>query len=258
MIKALILLSSFLILSVNSIAQSAYERYLNQGISLYKKSDFLSSFEMFDLANEMARTNKQKLESKEWEQKSKAGIKKQAKELMEASRLRKEALLMKTEAEKQRIIALEQKQVAIKQQALARLKEFEMSKILKAIYFYDNKYSLSNKNGLFGFIDKEGNTKIEFKYEQANSFDQTGFAKVKRDRKYFLIDTTGTEYLLALNLNKLNKNAEAIDLRGWELSRFPRKLLRHPQLQIILIGDNNIVTIPDKVDKVLPNCKIIF
>jgi len=249
MTKTLIILSILIITSTISFAQSNYDRYLSQGISFYKKKDYLTALVRFDLAYELARTSTKKKESRDWKNKSKEGIKKQAKDLKDASRLRMEAYMMKNEAENQKRMADEQKQFAIKQQALARLKEFELSNTLKAVYFYDGKYGLAKKDSLFGFIDREGEVKIEHIYQQAGSFDQSGFAKVKRDNAYYLIDTVGTEYLLAVNLKNINQNTQAVDLRGWKLTKFPRQLLKHSQIKIILLGDNQLSSLPGKITK---------
>jgi len=51
----------------------------------------------------------------------------------------------------------------------------------------------------FGFIDKEGNTKIDFEYEEALQFENNGYAKVKRNNTYYLIlDVQVFSYLYSL------------------------------------------------------------
>ncbi len=61
-------------------------------------------------------------------------------------------------------------------------------KIIDAFYFYNGKFALAFKDGKYGFINKQGNTVIEYKYDNAISFDrETGLAKVVRNNQKFLI-----------------------------------------------------------------------
>ena len=254
--KTLITLVILVIISPISFAQSTYERYLNQGIGLYQNSDYFTALEHFDLAYEFAKTNAKRLESREWRNKCKQGIKKQAKDLQDASRIKKEAILISKRAVEAERKALLAKEEAEKKKALARLKEFELSKTLKAVYFYNQQYALAFKEGLFGYINREGNTKIEYKYQQAWSFDQIGFAKVKKGDKYYLIDTVGAEYPLALSLKGITQSTKAVDLRAEKLNKIPGKLLKNHQLEVLLLADNQLDKLPGKISK-LKDLKVI-
>jgi Leucine-rich repeat (LRR) protein len=106
-------------------------------------------------------------------------------------------------------------------------------KIINAMDFYDGKFALALKNGKYGFIDKDGNTKIEFEYDKGAPFDsETGFAEMEIIDKStnkgvkYLVDTIGNryqliniteEYLLLLK-NKLAKNKKETELEGREFN----------------------------------------
>lgn len=50
------------------------------------------------------------------------------------------------------------------------------------------------KNGKYGFINKQGVEITSFKYDEADSFNEEEFAKVKLNDKYGLIDKQGNEF----------------------------------------------------------------
>jgi seryl-tRNA synthetase len=58
-------------------------------------------------------------------------------------------------------------------------------KLINAFYFYDGRLALAIKtiNGeeKYGFINKDADVVIDYKYEKAEQFDEKGFAKVKKD-----------------------------------------------------------------------------
>jgi hypothetical protein len=66
--------------------------------------------------------------------------------------------------------------------------------VLDKIYFYKDKFGLAYDKieGQYGYIDKDLKTRIDFKYDEAFSFEDIGFARVKREYQgvytYFLID----------------------------------------------------------------------
>jgi len=110
-------------------------------------------------------------------------------------------------------------------------------KIINAMDFYDGKFALALKNGKYGFIDKEGNSKIGFEYEKGTPFDlETGFAEMETTNYYsdkwvkYLVDTLGNryqlfnineEYMLLLNkqvIKKIANKKERSKLEGTELS----------------------------------------
>ena len=119
--------------------------------------------------------------------------------------------------------------------------------VLDKIYFYEDKFGLAYDNDTrkYGFIDKDLKTKIVFKYEEAFSFDYTGFAKVKKWGSYYLIDTVGYEYGLATDINQLDPSITALDLRNKNLSDIPPSVFKQRQLKVLLLKGNNIQKIPE-------------
>ena len=126
--------------------------------------------------------------------------------------------------------------------------------ILGQLYFYDNKFALAvkkvgswhNDTTKYGFINRQGETVIDFIYESAIPFDDPGFAKVKWKKNNYFIDTTGKKkYLLCDDLNNLNDMVEAIDLRDKGLKEFPEKIFQCKKLKILLLSKNQITHIPD-------------
>ncbi len=140
---------------------------------------------------------------------------------------------LKTQAEKNASLAKKAQKAT--EDALAKAQA-----TLDKIYFYDGKFGLAYANGIYGFIDKNLQTKIDFKYTEAFSFDDDGWAKVKRDSVAYLIDTTGTEYTLATDLNQLNTTITALDLRGKNLSEIPKDIFEQTQLKILLLSNNHL------------------
>jgi Leucine-rich repeat (LRR) protein len=83
-------------------------------------------------------------------------------------------------------------------------------KIINAMDFYEGKYALAFNNSKYGFIDKDGEPKIDFDYNKGEPFDsETGFAemeiegvKVSDPNIKYLIDTSGTRYRL-INVSEI-------------------------------------------------------
>ncbi|MEO5997952.1 MAG: AAA family ATPase [Chitinophagaceae bacterium] len=155
------------------------------------------------------------------------------------------------------IWAYSKKQVAevSKRNAQEATRETELAlakanKLINAFYFYDEKFALAIKdmgNGeKYGFINKEADPVIDYKYEKAEQFDYEDLlAKVKRyddegSLTDYLIDTTGKEYKVAYTLKTLDNDITALDLRDQQLTEFPREIMDHPQLRILLINKSVI------------------
>ena len=129
-----------------------------------------------------------------------------------------------------------------KQTAIAAEKKAKA--VLDKIYFYDDKFGLAYQNDHYGFIDKDLNMKIEFKYETALPFDYHGFAKVGRTRYFtdesptrhkfidYLIDTLGVEYKLGTDILKLDSSITALDLMDKELKGIPSLVFKYNKLNI--------------------------
>lgn len=158
------------------------------------------------------------------------------------------------------IWAFSQRQAAV--EAIAKERDAEIlarknfdkaNKLVDAFYFYDGKLALASKKVKYtlryGFINKDANVVIDYKYSQADQFDDSGFAKVKKEddngnKVSYFIDTAGTEYKAAYKLNDLNSQVVAFDMDGQALPAFPQKVVMNPQLQILNLNNNSITTIP--------------
>ena len=79
-------------------------------------------------------------------------------------------------------------------------------KITDAFYFYDNKLALAYNGSRYGFINKNGEVVIYYKYEEATPFNEnTGYAKVVRDKKTYWLSPDGTEYPYTDDISSLPK-----------------------------------------------------
>ncbi len=173
--------------------------------------------------------------------------------------LRKKAFVAiekeRKEAVEARLAADKAKEEALAEKTKAEAAEQKANAVLDKIYFYEGKYGLAYDNkaqfglGVYGFIDKNLNTKIDFLYSEAQPFDYTGFAKVKKNNEYYLIDTTGKEYRLATDIVQLDKSTAALDLRGKDLVNIPSQVCEHLQLEILLLTSNQITTLPPEIGK---------
>ena len=152
-------------------------------------------------------------------------------------------------------IAQEQKAEARRMQGEAEAQREKAQNVLDKIYFYEGSFGLAydEKEKKYGFIDKELNTKIEFKYDEALPFDYTGFARVKKYdflsgiNKNYLIDTTGREYPVAYDVNQINKQTVAVDLRNRQLDSLPEAIYEHRPLQILLASGNDLQHLSEEI-----------
>lgn len=65
-------------------------------------------------------------------------------------------------------------------------KELTNSKV-----YTDNKLLVKNENGRYGFVDKDGNVKVQCIYDGATEFNKYGFAGIKENDKWGAIDENG-------------------------------------------------------------------
>jgi Leucine-rich repeat (LRR) protein len=119
------------------------------------------------------------------------------------------------------------------------------NKIIDAFYFYKDSFALAFKDDKYGFINKKGEVVIDYDYKEALPFDFTGFARVKKHEDYYLIDTKGTPYRLAREVNQLDSNVVALDLRDRRMDTFPTAIFNHPQLKILLLSENPFTRLPE-------------
>ncbi len=170
----------------------------------------------------------------------------------------RERLFQSILAEQQRAVDAERRASTARRQAernlaIAEAEQEKNKRIIGQLDFYANRFALAYRNmgyqgGRYGFIDKLGHTRIEFKYQEAEPFDDRGFARVVDDRSgVYLIDTAGTEYPLAKGLGELNAKTRALDLRGQPLDSFPMQLLEQENLQVLLLGKTGLSALPSEI-----------
>lgn len=136
---------------------------------------------------------------------------------------------------------------------------------LNRIYFYQDRFGLAydKYNNKYGFIDKNNNIKIEFKYDEAKSFDPQGLAQVGKDLSarltgdldgknlvQYLIDTLRHEFPLELRKSRLKKDTRAIDFSYSNLYFIPIKITQHRELRVLRINHSRITKIPNRIKKV--------
>jgi Leucine-rich repeat (LRR) protein len=173
-----------------------------------------------------------------------AAIEQKKKDAEDGEKKVKKAL---AEAKAAKALAEAEKQNALAAKATAEAAEKKATAVLDKIYFYKDRFGLAydQNEGSYGFIDKNLTTKIEFKYEEALPFDESGFAKVKGfDGAYYFIDTFGNEYPLATDLNQLSPKITALNLRGKRLAEIPDTVLKSVQLKVLLLSSNQLSSLP--------------
>jgi len=173
---------------------------------------------------------------------------------------------LKTKAEHAEKISKDALAETVKAKAETQTALGKANKLIDAFYFYDGKFALAVKEiadrygrqskviyvKRYGFINKQGDEVIKYKYEKAEQFDYTGFARVKgkdENKKVtdYLIDTAGKEYRVAYKLTELKKDIIALDLGGQELHNFPEEILEQTQLQILLLNQTFLQILPAKI-----------
>lgn len=122
-------------------------------------------------------------------------------------------------------------------------------KILKSIYFYDNRLGLAAKEIggkiKYGYINRQGEVVIDFLYDEAVLFDEDiGYAKVKKNKEYYYLDTTGREYLMAESVHELTRETEVLDLSRQALKHLSEEVRVYTKLKIINLYDNDFYNLP--------------
>jgi hypothetical protein len=126
------------------------------------------------------------------------------------------------------------------------------------IYFYAGKFALAYRNNKYGFIDKEGKEIIPCQYDLAGYFDDSGYAKVRKEGKDFLLDTAKNEYKVAYNITEIDKETTALDLRGQKLDSLPASIFTNTQLKMFVLDNDftiNKLLLPSNNDNYQIYCK---
>lgn len=214
--KLLIIL--FLFIKITVKAQD-FVGLMQQGKIYYNQKNYLGAFDRFVQAYVIAKSEIEKKDSESWKSNSFKYLQKQYSE-MEGTIKSNEAELKKT------------------------------NYIIETLYFYDNRLGLAFKDQKYGYIDKKGNTIIDFSYDEAGNFDPfSGFAKVSRNNITYLIDTAGNEYPLTTTISAINGSTIAIDLRSQQLNSIPSQVFNCIGLKVLLLGNNLLTSIPADISK---------
>jgi leucine-rich repeat protein SHOC2 len=117
-----------------------------------------------------------------------------------------EAEKRKAEAQSQTILQQQDSiEVALTNAEKANKKN---EKVIDAMDFYKGKFALAFKSEKYGFMNKAGETEIEFSYDKGEPFDQeTGLAETQRGETQYLIDVESNEYKL-IHISEILKNAD--------------------------------------------------
>lgn len=134
-----------------------------------------------------------------------------------------------------KVKAIEEKEKAYK----------KANKFVNSFYFYSDQYALTYKAEKFYFINKEGNRIVKLKkWDKAEQFDNSGFAKVISNGKNLLLDTLGNTYPFTTRPGKLKPNITALILSGENRKKIPKKVFNNPQLKVLILNDNQINQLP--------------
>ena len=234
---------------ISSFSQN-FDVIIADGDKLMKNEKYYEAYKKYDAAEaaDSRRKNEAKLKRDELFQKIET--------------LRKEAVNAKLEAQAQKGIA---------DAALAQAKKF-----INVLDLSDNNLALAYKKGKIGYINKKGDVVIEYLYETAGAFDNTGFAKVQTIEEFaipntlgvkteykavdYLIDLKNNQYKVAYRFEDIKTEEEiidtikikALDLRNSRLNSFPPQILDQPQLEILILDaglkqENNFNAIPREI-----------
>ena len=134
----------------------------------------------------------------------------------------------------------------------------QANKLINVFYFYDDKFALANNQGIFYYIDKNGD-KIEKlgTWRKAEQFDYfSGFAKVvgDQDTKMYALDTLGNIYRYTNNIAELDSSIQVLDLSGQSLFDFPKEIALFTNLIYLDLRENQLFYLPPEIKK-LSNLK---
>ncbi len=156
------------------------------------------------------------------------------------------------------VYALDQKK------EVERLDE-ENQKITSGDYYYADRFGLKStlrlrKDGAgrvssfyeFGYVNKKGESIIPYQFEEASPFDlNTGFARVRKDGIYYLIDTTAKPlYRMAMEIDQLSDcSFKALDLTGDQAAAIPLGLPGSSCVEILLMNGLSLDSFPKEIEK---------
>lgn len=228
-------------LSGQTPCEANYTRLVSEGDAFLKKGMYKDAFEKYRAARGCTEAVHQELD-----QKTAAVLHAVEGEREKADR---NAILARRQQRKAEA-ALKQAEV---EKARAEASERKANAVLNKIYFFEDRFGLAydRDEKVYGYIDKNLDTKIDFKYVETMPFDYTGYAWVKKQvmgKQYdFLIDTFGNEYPLRYYVEEMDESTSALDLRNQDLEALPAALFQKTQLKVLFLGMNQLASLPPEI-----------
>jgi len=252
-----------ILLSINSFSQTDFNTIIKDGDNAMKNNNFVDALKKYDAAEAAYPSRKDEVKVKRDILFSKIAAvgrstgtaNNQIKRLLDTIQGQKETIKMAFDLASSNL-ELARINIAKSQRYINGL---NLAKGNLAIVFNVPK---GGSNPQYGFINKNGDVVIGYKYDHAAPFDYTGFARVKRinlsgsnnknwEETTYLIDTAGREYPSAHFITGLRPANTALDLRDSVLEEFPSAIFSHPQLKVLLLqGDlQTVVPLPAEIQK---------
>ena len=249
--------------SVNSFSQTDFNSIIRDGDNAMKNGNFLDALKKYDAAEAFDPSKKKEVKAKRdilfnkiaAAGRSTGSANAQVKKLLDTIQNQKETIKMAYDLARANL-ELASINIARSQKYINGL---NLAKGNLALVFNVPK---GGSNPKYGYINKNGDVVIDYKYDNANPFDYTGFARVARtnltgsDKKKwaettYLVDTTGKEYESAYHIFEINNSTTALDLRDSTFEQFPSGIISQSQLKILLLqGDlHTPMMLPKEIQK---------
>lgn len=162
-------------------------------------------------------------------------------EAEEAIKAKKQAVEAQAIAEKARIEADTARAIAVSERTKTEAALLKAAKLIDAFYFYNDQLALAFKGNKYGFINKEAQVRIPYKYDQALPFNEiTGLASVSINNIEYLIDTSGHEFLMVVDADLINARTESVDLSNFRLKKLPQTLSACKDLKFLWLFGNRL------------------
>jgi len=229
----IIILLALITQTITAQTKSCFEGVLESAKTDYYNKDYFKALQKLNAIETACSTietisKSQKLVLQQWRDSIAIGIENMVEEV-KAEKERSDSLLLV--AEKEKLRADSALNIA--------------NTIVDAMYFYDDNYALAFNGEKFGYINKKGEVMIDYEFDEAEMFNEnTGYAKVKKTNKDYIIDTLGNSYLLITDLKKINTQVQAIIINN-NLRRIPKKILKQKNLVYLDLSKNYIKEIPE-------------